>query len=121
MTEKFLLEIKKKLEEKKKQLEEELKGFAKKDPNMKGDWDTNYPSFEKSASNNLEEGADEVEEYANLLPVEHSLELSLVEVDKAIERIKRKKYGICEKCRKNISLERLKISPEATTCIECKK
>ena len=121
MKDNFLEKAKKELEKKKESVEKELKNFAEKDQKLKGDWDTKYPRFESSASDSLEEAADEVEEYSNLLPIEHSLELKLVEVKKALDRIKKKKYGKCEICGKDISLERLKVFPEAKNCIKCKK
>ena len=67
----------------------------------------------------MEEKADEVEEYDNLLSVEHSLELKLKDVNGALEKIANETYGKCEKCRKEISEDRLKAMPEARLCIEC--
>ena len=117
----FLEEIKKELKRKKNLLEQELKNFAKKDEKLEGDWDTKYPKFESSASNNLEEAADEVEEYSNLLPVEYSLETKLVDINKALDKVEKGNYGICEKCGKKIAVERLKVSPEAKNCLNCEK
>ncbi len=109
--------LKAELEEKKKYLEEELSSFAKKDPKMKGDWDAKMPRVPEG---NLEEAADEVEEYSTNLHIEFNLENQLKEVNAALERIKKGTYGKCEKCQKNINPERLKASPEATTCTECR-
>ena len=67
----------------------------------------------------LEDAADEVEAYGNLLPVEHSLEIRLKNIGDALEKIKKDKYGKCEKCEKKITEERLKISPEAKLCQNC--
>lgn len=120
MNENLLKELKEKLEERKKSIESQLKGFAEKDKNMKGDWDTKYPRTDSgTGSAQLEDAADEVEEYSNLLPVEHSLELQLVDIESALEKIKKGTYGKCEKCGKDISEERLKAYPEAKTCNEC--
>ena len=38
-----------------------------------------------------------------------------------LEKIKKGKYGICEKCGKEIPLERLEVSPEARFCLKCEK
>lgn len=119
MNNNFLGEIKKKLEKEKQAIEKQLKGFAGRNRKIKGDWNTDYPNFEDSASDSLEEAADEVEEYSNLLPLEHSLELKLVEINKALERIKEGKYGVCEKCGKNIATKRLEVSPEVKFCANC--
>jgi len=122
MDKKLLKELKEKLEKEKSQSEEELKKFAKKDEKLKGDWDTRYPKWDGEAgSSSLETMADELEEYESLLPVEHVLELKLRDIDSALEKIKKEKYGICEKCGKEIEIERLKAIPEAKFCLKCKK
>jgi len=107
----------------KSSLEEELKKFAEKDSEIKGDWDTKFPQFTEgsSGSQQLEESADEVAEYANRLPVEHNLEIRLNNINLALEKIKKGQYGNCEKCGKKISEERLEIYPEARLCKECQK
>jgi len=57
-------EIKEKLEQEKAAIEKQLGTFANKDPNLKGDWDSRFPKFD----GNIEEAADEVEEYGSRLP-----------------------------------------------------
>ncbi len=70
-------------------------------------------------SSALEEASDEVEEYITRLPLEHSLELRLRDINEALEKIKKGKYGKCEQCGKNIPQERLRVSPEAKKCMKC--
>jgi len=118
MKETFLKKIKSKLEKDKIKIENQLKNFADKDKNLKGDWDTIYPRLN---NNSLEDEANEVEEYGNLLPIENTLELELEKINKALEKIKEKKYGLCEKCKKPISLARLEIYPRAVYCKKCQK
>jgi len=38
----------------------------------------------------------------------------------ALERIEGDRYGICESCGQDISIERLKARPVTTQCIDCK-
>lgn len=122
MTKRLLKELKKKLEKEKTQIEEELKRFAKKDEKLPGDWDTRFPKWDGGAGGSaLETAADEVEEYSTLLPVEHALELRLKNINLALEKIEKEKYGICEKCGKPISLRRLKVYPAARLCLKCPK
>jgi len=123
MNKKLLEELRQKLEKEKVTIEEELKKFAKKDEKLKGDWDTRFPSFDGGEVGGaaLEKAADEVEEYEVRLPVEYSLETRLRDINLALEKIKKGKYGICEKCGKEIDEKRLKISPEARLCLKCKK
>lgn len=116
MNKKFLKKIKEKLENGKVTVEEELRAFAKKDKNLPGDWDTRFPKFGSS----LETAADEVEEYTTLLPIEFELETKLKNIDSALEKIKKNKYGKCEACDKNIEEKRLKAYPEAKSCMKCK-
>ena len=118
MKEILLKKIEKKLEQDKIKIENQLKGFAKKDENLKGDWDTIYPRLN---NNSLEDEANEVEEYGNLLPIENTLELELEKIDKALKKIKAGKYGLCEKCEKPISQARLGIYPQAVYCKKCQK
>ena len=112
----LLKKLKKKLEENKKKLERELKSFAEKDKKLKGDWDTRYPKFD---GGKMEEEADEVEEYNNLLPIENTLEIELKKVNRALEKIEKNTYGICEKCKNPISEDRLKVYPRAVYCQKC--
>lgn len=118
MNKKLIEELEHKLESQKEALTKELSSFATEDKNQKNNWDAKYPNRENG---NMEEEADEVQEYDNRLSLEHSLELRLRDVNIALEKIENNKYGPCEKCDKEIDEERLQACPEARTCIKCKK
>ena len=121
MEKKIIEKFKERLEKEKQQTEKQLKTFATKDKNTKGDWDTKFPRLNgASGSSDLETEADEVEEYNSLLPIEHNLELKLKNIDSSLEKIKKGEYGICEKCKKQIPKERLNIYPEARVCMNCR-
>lgn len=111
----FLSKLKERLKEEKRELEKTLSSFAKKDKKLPEDWDTRFPQF----NGKLEESADEVEEFTNLLPIEAKLELLLLDVKRALKKIEMGTYGICEKCGKKISKGRLKVLPEAKFCSKC--
>jgi DnaK suppressor protein len=121
--EKIKKELKEKLEKEKREIEEELEKFAKRSEKLKGNWDTKFPSFNggEAGGSLLEKEADEVEEYEELLAIEQKLETKLRDINLALEKIKKGKYGICEKCKKEIEIERLKAIPEARFCSKCKK
>ncbi|HHE76687.1 MAG TPA: hypothetical protein ENL27_01745 [Candidatus Parcubacteria bacterium] len=122
MDKKLLKELEEKLKESRTSLLHELQKFAKKDKELKDDWDTRYPRIgDGSGSQALEDAADEVEEYATLLPIEHSLELQLRDVNRALEKIKKGAYGVCEKCGKKIDEKRLIAYPAARFCSDCEK
>ncbi|HKN12665.1 MAG TPA: TraR/DksA C4-type zinc finger protein [Candidatus Binatus sp.] len=42
-------------------------------------------------------------------------------IDDAFSRLERGRYGICEKCKQEIPVERLKAVPFAAYCIDCQK
>lgn len=118
MEKKFIENLKEKLIQEKAKLEKELETFAVKDKTTQHNWDTKYPNRENG---NLEEEADETQEYENLLSVEYSLELKLKDVDGALKKIEQGEYGICEKCGKKIEEKRLLAYPEAKLCMKCNK
>jgi len=120
MDKNLLNELKTRLEKEGANIEKELTRFAKKDENLKGDWDTLFPhSDSESGSGSLEKEADEVEEYTTLLPIEHGLETKLKNINLALGKIEKNDYGKCEKCEEEISEERLKAVPEARFCLKC--
>lgn len=116
----FLKKIEKKLKEKKERIKELLAKIAKQTDHK---WEVIFPKFNggESGSGILEKGADEVEEFVSLIPLKESLEKKLNEISEALKKIKKGKYGICEKCKKEIEKERLEISPETKYCKACKK
>jgi len=118
MDKKFIKAQEKKLREEKEKLEKRLKTFSSKNKNVKDDWITKYPQFDDGR---LEEEADEVEEYDQLLSVNYALEIELRKINKALEKIKKGSYGFCEKCGKEIPQERLEIYPQAEYCTKCRK
>ena len=121
MNEKTIEKLKEKLMKEKVDIEAQLETFAEKDERLEGDWDTRFPHWNgQSGGAALEQAADEVEEYSRLLSLEHVLELRLKNIASALKKIDKGKYGFCEKCGKPIPLKRLKIFPEAPTCLKCK-
>ena len=114
----LIKKLKQDLEIKKSALEKELESFATKDKKTKDNWDVKRIIVKDT---DMEEKADEIEEYDNLLSLEHSLELKLKDVNLALEKIKKDRYGKCEKCDKEIEEKRLKAYPEAKLCMKCNR
>ena len=123
MKQELIKDLKEKLEKERENIEKELKRFANKDESVEHDWDTRFPARadSESGSSALESGADQVEEYGNLLSLEHSLELRLKDISLALDKIEKKTYGKCENCKKDISIQRLKAYPAARICLSCEK
>jgi DnaK suppressor protein len=119
MDKKTLEQFKADLEAKKEKIETELQTIASQDKKLKGDYDTRFPDF--GTHQGPDESALEVSAYENTLPIEYALELKLSEINKALEKIKKGKYGQCEKCGRDIDIKRLLAKPEAKTCAQCQK
>ena len=101
----------------KKRLETELGQFAKKNPNNPEDYNAEFPQLGTSEEDN----ASEVAIYSDNLTLERTLESSLRDVNKALQRIKEGTYGTCRHCAKDIDPKRLVARPTSSSCIECKK
>lgn len=114
----YKLRFKKILRKEKETIEEQLKTFAKKDPKFKGDYDTQFPDL--GVSQSADELAQEVSLYESSLPVEHTLELKLQDIETALKKIENGTFGICANCNEEIPLGRLETKPEAKYCVVCK-
>lgn len=114
-----LEQLKRKLEERKAKIESDLSSIAQKDERVKGDYDTRFPDFGTLQS--TDESALKLAAYESTLPIEYALELRLADVNRALEKIAKKEYGICESCDQEIDPRRLEIMPEARICLKCQK
>ena len=61
---------------------------------------------------------EQLEVYSKLAEAE-SQELKLIGA--ALQSYKKRKYGVCESCKRKIPLARLRALPCATQCIQCKQ
>lgn len=113
-------ELQKKLKERlleiKKEIKENLESFANKGK-IKGDYKARFPEYGRGR----DEEAQERSIYESRLPVEHKLEIDLIRVNKAVQKIKEGRYGVCESCGEEIKEERLMVYPEAEVCVKCVK
>ena len=109
---------KKLLEEELKTVTEELKSVGHVNPSNPGDWEANAP---KDAEDDADENitADNIEAYEENSAILKQLEIRFNEIKAALNRIGEGKYGICEKCGKEIEEKRLDANPAATTCMQC--
>ena len=80
-----------------------------------------FSDSSRTMENSLEEDLDEqIEHFDKEIKIKF-LGKRMVQLRKALTRLKLGKYGICEVCGKMIDTDRLSINPEATTCIKCEK
>ncbi|MGH7240553.1 MAG: TraR/DksA family transcriptional regulator [Candidatus Saccharimonadales bacterium] len=98
----------------------ELERFASPDKENKDNWNAKYPDPDRDHET-PEEGAGEAEEYDNRISLEHNLELRLRDLELALDKMKTGRYGICERCGKEIEEKRLRVCPEARECMACQK
>lgn len=69
----------------------------------------------------IDADAAEQIEHMNVSALKSSIDRSLIQIRKALARVRVGKYGICERCGKMIDTDRLMIMPETTVCMECEK
>ncbi len=112
-----LEQFKKLLLDEKTHLEEELKQFAKPNPQAGDDYDAQFPEH----GDKEDENAAEIADYTVNLPLERALEKQLQDVDAALKRIEEGKYGLCKYCHQLIEEKRLAARPTSSACISCKK
>lgn len=67
----------------------------------------------------IDTDAAEQEGHMRISALKQTYDRSIIQVRKALSRIKIGKYGICERCGKLIDTDRLMIMPETTLCVEC--
>ncbi|ETK36632.1 TraR/DksA family transcriptional regulator [Microbispora sp. ATCC PTA-5024] len=65
------------------------------------------------------EGATIAFERAHVQALLDQARSQLADLDLALERLGRGRYGTCERCGQPIALERLRARPAATTCVHC--
>jgi len=103
---KFLRKEEEKLKEHKKKLEKE---DPFKDPGRISD----------NAA--IDTDASEQFGHVNVEGLRKEIDKTLIQIRKALTRIKIGKYGTCEVCGKMIDTDRLMIFPAATKCVSCEK
>ena len=119
MDEATLNEFKQLLEQKKADIIKQLDDIGTRAKGAEVNFDADFPDY--GNSNSIEDNASEVTDYTTNLSVEGELEGDLRDAESALKRIADGSYGKCKYCQKDIEIERLKIRPESTSCVSCKK
>jgi len=109
----ILTDFKNKLLIEKERVENEINRITK--PSFSGEKAVIFDELGSSE----EENALEIDEYTDNLAIEQTLEKQLKEIDEALVSIEKGNYGKCEKCGKEIQIERLGAYPSAKTCLNC--
>lgn len=113
MTKEILEKIKAELEDRKGKIEKELSKFTNGNDGVA---DAAFPQFGDKEDDN----AAEVSDYSDNLSLEDSLQNSLKDINKALQKIADGVYGICQYCGQPIDEKRLLARPSSSACISCK-
>ena len=90
--------LKQKLEEERKTLEEELSSLGRKNPDVKGDWEATPEKDASTQDPDENVKADRLEELAERSGIGAELEERLLDVNRALKKIKDGAYGVCVEC-----------------------
>ena len=96
---------------KQKQVEEQLKTLEKEDPV--------FLAGVVPGSSELGDDAWEAEVHAKAVATKNSLLNLSVKIKESLQRLRMGTYGTCEKCGKDIEIERLQAFPAAAVCAVC--
>lgn len=110
--EKLLAPIKKFLESELVRMKKTEKKIKQADP---------FKDDSRSLRNSTEEDVDEQIGHFDTEIKAKFISKQVVQLRKALTRMKVGKYGICEKCGKMIDTDRLAVRPETTVCIDCER
>lgn len=109
---KFLIPIRNFLEREIVRMKRTEKSISKADP---------FKDEFRGLRNSIEEDLDEQIGHFDSEVKVSFVKKQIVQLRKALTRMKISKYGICEKCGKMIDTDRLAAKPETTMCIDCVK
>lgn len=95
-----------------KSLEERRSKIEKDDPFVSGRSE-NFASPDTTAAEQFG--------HARVEALRHEMDRKIIQVRKALARVRVGSYGLCESCGRMIDTDRLVIYPETTLCIECER
>jgi DnaK suppressor protein len=73
------------------------------------------------SDNAIDTDAAEQFGHARSEAIKRHINTRIIQIKKALARVKIGKYGICEKCGGFIDTKRLMVFPETTVCVKCEK
>ena len=59
--------------------------------------------------------------WENMVRMQHRNRMLALEISAALRRIRNGDFGVCVECGDSIGLERLRVHPSTTVCIQCKR
>ena len=73
----------------------------------------------KPLDSDSQEQAIELQIDQVLEALDDSMRNELTQIQKTLERIESRDYGVCERCGKEISIKRLEALPHTSLCVKC--
>ena len=107
-------------DELRERLKEEREHLTKELEQLKASAPVIGETKEGSPYGKKEEGAAEAFELEKRIALERRLMESRSEVEHALNKFEQGTYGLCDICGKSINVERLKVFPQASLCLNCK-
>jgi RNA polymerase-binding transcription factor DksA len=104
------------LESELKVVEKELESIGRINPSNPSDWEAKPDQMDTLASDS-NDVADSIESYEENTAILKQLEIRFNEIKKALEKIEKGTYGLCEADHHPIEKERLEANPAASTCV----
>ena len=108
--------FKTRLEKELKALETNLKTVGHKNPDNLKDWEPSVVDVDTESSDPVDT-ADNIENYELNTAILKPLEVQYNDVKRALDKIKKGTYGICEVAGELIDEDRLEANPAARTCL----
>jgi RNA polymerase-binding protein DksA len=102
------------LEAERKRVRDALQYLHDEEPQVDGD-----EAQESRMDNHMADGAAVTYDREIDYSLEENSEQLLEEIDQALQRIDEGTYGKCQRCGKDIAVERLEAIPYAQHCIDC--
>jgi DnaK suppressor protein len=100
-------------------LEEEIVRLKRREKQIKAA--DPFSNEARTAENSPEEDVDEQIGHFDAEVKVNFIKKQIVQLRKAVTRMRIGKYGICESCGKMIDTDRLAIRPDTTICINCER
>ena len=113
LSQEFIANIKKELEDRKDQILKDLE-------DIKGKEGSNHKVKFPEYGDKSDENAQEIGEYSTNLATNKVLESTLRDIEASLARIEEGTYGVCKYCQKEIGEKRIQARPVASACVECK-
>ncbi len=107
----YIKKVQKKLEEERNKIINQLETLKHEDPFADPDHSNDNAAIDTDVREQV--GHENIEAQIK------NLQIRLEEINYALGKIKKDKYGLCDHCKKPISKARLELIPEARYCIAC--